>query len=737
MEGTLFYNNSAGTTHVNTSNAFDATNSVFALGGGLLMDRTQSGAIFEIRNVTFTENSAHYGGGIAFYDEIFGVTLDSVTIARNNATQQGGGLTWGFPGNTNTTTSITIRNSIIALNTGPSAANGPDVYAPAGRILDGGFNLIGMMDGSSSTWALSDPALVGTATNPSDPAVDPLLGTLANYGGSVRVLPLLPGSPALNVGDTLLTYDQRGTTFMRPSGGGDDIGAYEQQSLVTLTISPHALSKIYGEFDPTFTFDTTGLYAGHNVIDVLGGVLTRSSLSENFGTYDIINQNLALTTFGSLFYNLVIDDGTDLFTINQRAITITPTGLTKVYGDADPGTYMVTAGSLATLAVTDHFNNTNGLLHDGGENVGTTGHLINRGSLTILNSTNTDVWSNYAVTLNPGNLELTITPRPITVAPSAGQSKIYGDADPILRFDVVGSLGFLDTPGSVTSGALSRTPGENVGSGYQITIGSVVSLSNPNYQVTIDGTPIFFSIVPRPITVTTAPGQGKTYGAVDPGAFQNVVVQGSLVFGDTLTGASGRQAGENGGSFGTMQNTLSAGSNYILTWQPGIFAITPRALTLRPEGLGKLAGRADPDFSFSFLESLAFGDTPANVFAGSLGRTPGETPGSYFYTLGTLAQLSSANYTYSLAPGTAAFTITAEQTIQRDVGQLARFGATRGRNNEDPESDDNLVLIPNKRKGNGYNISYAPPRVHPSVRFHLSSYHFFGQNGHIAQQRAP
>ena len=61
---------------------------------------------------------------------------------------------------------------------------------------------------------------------------DPKLGPLANNGGPTLTMALLPGSPAIDAGNTSLapTTDQRG--FPRPAGLAADIGAFEYGSVV-------------------------------------------------------------------------------------------------------------------------------------------------------------------------------------------------------------------------------------------------------------------------------------------------------------------------------------------------------------------------------------------------------------------------------------------------------------------------------------------------------------------------
>jgi hypothetical protein len=67
---------------------------------------------------------------------------------------------------------------------------------------------------------------------------DPKLGPLADNGGPTLTMALLPGSPAIDAGDTSLapTTDQR--DFPRPAGLAADIGAYEYGSVMpTVAIS--------------------------------------------------------------------------------------------------------------------------------------------------------------------------------------------------------------------------------------------------------------------------------------------------------------------------------------------------------------------------------------------------------------------------------------------------------------------------------------------------------------------
>jgi hypothetical protein len=89
-------------------------------------------------------------------------------------------------------------------------------------INDLGYNLIGNGEGSVFVNGVNGN-IVGTVANP----VNPLLGSLANNGGSTRTQALLPGSLAIDAANpsNFPTTDQRGVS--RPQGARADIGAFE------------------------------------------------------------------------------------------------------------------------------------------------------------------------------------------------------------------------------------------------------------------------------------------------------------------------------------------------------------------------------------------------------------------------------------------------------------------------------------------------------------------------------
>lgn len=137
-------------------------------------------------------------------------------------------------------------------------------------------------------------------------------------------------------------------------------------------------------------------------------------------------------------------------------------------------------------------------------------------------------------------------------------------------------------------------------------------------------------IVPLAITVT-ADARTKVYGADEPASLTYTVVP-ALVNGDSLPGALARAAGENVGTYAIGQGTLSATSNYTLSFVGADFTITPRVISVTAHVASKTYGESDPPMTYGFTPELLNGDT----FSGNLMRAPGEDAGVYVIVQGGL-----------------------------------------------------------------------------------------------------
>src|SRR2546428_6259676 len=140
---------------------------------------------------------------------------------------------------------------------------------------------------------------------------------------------------------------------------------------------------------------------------------------------------------------------------------------------------------------------TGALARAAGENVGS--YAINLGALSA--------GTNYSLSLAPGTVNFTITPKPVVITPTAGQSKVYGASDPTLTF--TNDAGLL--AGSFT-GALARAAGENVGS-YAINLGTLSA--GTKYRLKQPPGAVQLPIKPEPRLFPPKTRQSKVYGASD------------------------------------------------------------------------------------------------------------------------------------------------------------------------------------------------------------------------------
>ncbi len=194
--------------------------------GNVIEGGTESvagGGIYNAGNLTIknstvsTNTSSNDGGGIA---SIGPLELDSVTVTANSAQGAvGGGAGAGvFIGSNGT---LVAKNSILA---GSLGADAEDCWSFLNTVTDGGHNLVETQLGCEFVDGVNG-TIVGQ---------DPLLGALRDNGGPTRTHALQTGSPAIDAGDTDLTTDQRGEP--RPGGPADDIGAFEEEQLGTITV---------------------------------------------------------------------------------------------------------------------------------------------------------------------------------------------------------------------------------------------------------------------------------------------------------------------------------------------------------------------------------------------------------------------------------------------------------------------------------------------------------------------
>jgi len=284
-------------------------------------------------------------------------------LGANGAAGIGGGIY-------SSSNNLQILNTIVANNVAPT--NFPDV---AGYFLSLGFNLIGNTNGSIGFGAAFD--LIG---------VDPALAPLADNGGPILTMALLPGSPAIDQGTSAgLGTDQRG--MPRPqdvpsipnASDGSDIGAYEDYRF---TNNPPIIVE-----QPANWISLPGLVANFSVVALGNPTLSYqwrlSGTNLPAATNRIlIVTNVVLTQAGNT-YNVVVANSSGSVT-SAPAILDLRFILVSVNGEPAAATM----SSIASAVVTISGGYPNGFLFytlDG--STPTTSSMLYGGPITLTNST--------------------------------------------------------------------------------------------------------------------------------------------------------------------------------------------------------------------------------------------------------------------------------------------------------------------------------------------------------------
>jgi hypothetical protein len=243
-----------------TSVAFSSNSSPY---GGGMYNTNSSGS--SLTNVTFDANAA--GNGAGMYNNLSNPSLMNVTFSGNTAAGEGGG------GMTNQSSHPTLTNVTFNANTGTQGGGVYNIFSnPIVKNSLFWGNSSGFQN-STSIPTINDSLIQGgcpmSATcNANIIDADPLLGALANNGGTTQTMAPGAGSPAIDAGNdaTCATSDQRG--IPRPQdGNGDgtaicDMGSFEVQPTFTSlctgaqdgwVLESTEASNLGGSMNSTFT----------------------------------------------------------------------------------------------------------------------------------------------------------------------------------------------------------------------------------------------------------------------------------------------------------------------------------------------------------------------------------------------------------------------------------------------------------------------------------------------------
>ncbi len=333
-----------------------------------------------------------------------------------------------------------------------------------------------------------------------------------------------------------------------------------------LTITPKALTATATANNKTYdgTAAATGSLALSGVVgsDTVTASGAFAFADKNVGTGKAVvvtGATLAGADVGNYTLTLPASAAADII---AKALTATASANDKVYDGTTAATGsitlsgVVTGDAVATSGTTFAFAN---------KNAGT-GKAVTVAGTTLSGA---DA-GNYVLTA-PASTTASITPKALTATATANTKTYDG---------TTAATGSVSLAGVVTGDVVATSGGSfafadrNAGIGKTVDV-SGVALSGAdagNYSVTVPATTVA-DILRRALAVS-ADGKTKVAGSADP-ALTFTITSGSLVTGDSLSGALSRTAGERPGQYAIQQGTLAASANYTLTFTPGQLTITP------------------------------------------------------------------------------------------------------------------------------------------------------------------
>ncbi|WP_164689366.1 right-handed parallel beta-helix repeat-containing protein [Herpetosiphon llansteffanensis] len=247
-----------------------------------------------IRDSVFRNNRAGSSGG-AIYADTGTITIEQSTFDSNTAGINGGAI-WIEHNTTN------LINSTIVNNTAPngggfaafiatanlvhttfsanSGTNGADLRIISSSVNSSNTILANSRSGPNCAGglAININTLIEDGSCGATITGDPLLASLADYTGSTPTMALLPGSPAIDAGDSAVCAltDQRG--IARPHGVGCDLGAFESQGFsLSILAGNHQVADLASALPLALRIQAVANAANEPVGG--GGVLTLSAPS--------------------------------------------------------------------------------------------------------------------------------------------------------------------------------------------------------------------------------------------------------------------------------------------------------------------------------------------------------------------------------------------------------------------------------------------------------------------------
>jgi predicted RNA-binding protein len=384
--------------------------------------------------------------------------------------------------------------------------------------------------------------------------------------------------------------------------------------------------------------------------------------------------------------------------ITARPLTVTATGVNKVYDGTLAAIVTLSDNRISGDAVTDAY--TSAVFTN--KNVGT-GKTVTVSGVSI-SGTDAANYSANTTTSTTAN----ITARPLTVT-ATGVNKVYDGttaATVSLSDDRISGDAVTD---AYTSAVFAN---KNVGVGKAVTVNgiSISGADATNYTMTSTGTATA-DITTRQLTVTAA-GVNKVY---DGSTNATVSLSDNRVAGDLFTDAyTAAFTSKNVGTGKTVDVTSISisgadAANYSANTSASASAdITSKAASVTPNPAAKTYGAADPPFTGA-LSGFVSGD----AVTASYSRVAGETVAGGPYTISAALTPAAALGNYAITYNTANFTITkATASVSANGGNFTYDGAAHGGTGSATGGRGELLPVTLSYAGTGTTV-YGPTATAP------------------------
>ncbi|MBB6502546.1 MBG domain-containing protein [Pedobacter cryoconitis] len=389
-------------------------------------------------------------------------------------------------------------------------------------------------------------------------------------------------------------------------------------SKIALSVIADNKSKLTGQADPVFTARFEG-FVNQDDVSKLSGALVFTKQADG-NDFLIVPSGLSSTDYTITFVNGRLTEGNIAFA-----------SMNKTYGDAafDPAAMSLGKEpiySVANPAVA----------------------IVNATGLLEIKGTGTTV---VTATFGPGIIGtaiLKVDQKPVTITANP-QTRGYNQTNPLLTVSYAG-LAYGETENVLSvKPQVSTTASINTNAGiYPISVtGAVASNYRFSYQQGV------LTVTKTPLTVKVI-DVAKSYGQEIPElilsytglASQDNAIDLNLktVVSTTVTRSSGV------GIYPVNVSGLTVTSNYIVSYLPGTFNVTPAALTIKADNAERGVGQPDPVFTITYTgfvngdQSSVLIDKPVVVTTATAGSGKG------IYPINVSAATAS-NYTISYIAG--------------------------------------------------------------------------------------